>query len=144
MLRGHPQRLLVVGGAGDDQHGAEDLLAVDRHVGGDVVEQGRSEVEALLMPFHGEAATVGEECRPLVDALLDVALDPLDGRPCDQGAVVDVGCERRGPTRSWATRSVSLAASASAVSCPTGTATEMAMQRSPAEPYPEPISASTA
>ncbi len=39
-----------------------------------------------------------------------------------------------GPTRSAATSGDSLATSASAVSSPTTTATEMAMQRSPAAP----------
>ena len=39
-----------------------------------------------------------------------------------------------GPTFSASTRGASFATSASAVSSPTGTATEIAMQRSPAEP----------
>ena len=47
------------------------------------------------------------------------------------------------PMRSCRARSASFGMSASALS-PTRTATEMAMQRSPAEPYAAPISASTA
>src|ERR1700722_17130618 len=35
-----PQRLFVVVSPDDAQHRAEDLVGVDRHVGGDVVEQG--------------------------------------------------------------------------------------------------------
>jgi hypothetical protein len=46
------------------------------------------------------------------------------------------------PIFSARTRGASFATSASAVSSPTATATEIAMQRSPAEPYPAPINAS--
>jgi hypothetical protein len=49
-----------------------------------------------------------------------------------------------GPIFRLSTRGISLSISRSAVFSPTGTATEIAMQRSPAEPYPAPISASTA
>src|ERR1700756_3078189 len=40
VLRGQAQRLLVVVGPDYAQHRPEDLVGVDRHVGGDVVEEG--------------------------------------------------------------------------------------------------------
>ncbi len=49
-----------------------------------------------------------------------------------------------GPIFRLSTRGISLLIRASAVFSPTGTATETAMQRSPAEPKPAPIRASTA
>src|SRR3984957_10843063 len=54
-----PQRVFVVVCAHDAQHRAEDLVGVDRHVGGDVVEQCGPDEEALLQAGVIEGQFVG-------------------------------------------------------------------------------------
>src|SRR6478736_147304 len=61
-------------GADDGEHRSEDLFTGDRHVGGDVGEDGWTDVEALVDAF-GQARAAGNERCALVDALLDQALD---------------------------------------------------------------------
>src|SRR5579883_2074582 len=58
MIRRQRQRLLVIMRANDRQHRAEDLLLVDAHVLGDVIEQAAAEIEAVLVALHLEAAAV--------------------------------------------------------------------------------------
>ena len=56
------------------EHRPEDLLARDRHVVGDVGEDGRADIEALVDAL-GQARTAGDQRRAFVDALLDQRLD---------------------------------------------------------------------
>lgn len=95
------------------------------------------------MPGQDEVPSVDDEFRALLDTEVDVTADPVDGVPPDQGPKSASGSSLR-PIRSEPMRSFRRATRASAVSSPTGTATEIAIQRSPAEPYPAPIRASTA
>ena len=90
-----PQRLFVVVGAHDAQHRAEDLVGVDRHVGGDVVEQGGPDEEALLQAgviegqlVGGALAAVDHQLGARLDALADVVAHPLERGLGDQRAVV--------------------------------------------------------
>src|SRR5438105_7611549 len=66
-------------GADDGQHRSEDFLLRDRHVVGDVGEDGRTDIEALVDAFR-QTWSAGHEGGALVDALLDQRLDlvPLD------------------------------------------------------------------
>src|SRR5215211_295684 len=61
-------------GADDGQYRSEDLFAGDRHVVGDVGEDGRADIEALVDAL-GETRTTGHQRRAFVDALLDQRLD---------------------------------------------------------------------
>ena len=47
MFGGQPQCFFVIVSAHDAQHRAEDLVGVDRHITGDVVEQGGADEVAL-------------------------------------------------------------------------------------------------
>ena len=76
---GSAQRFFVVVGADDAQHRAEDLVGVDRHVGGDVVEQRRAdevaafEVRVAELQFvAGAFAAVDDDFGAGLDALVDV------------------------------------------------------------------------
>ncbi len=95
-----PQRLFVVLGADDAQHRAEDLVGVDRHVGGDVVEQRRAdEVAALevrvaeLQIVAGAFAAVDDDLGAGLHALVDVVADALQRSLGDQRAVVGLRVE---------------------------------------------------
>src|ERR1700704_2926405 len=68
-------------GTEDREHGSEDFLPRNRHVVGDVGEDGRADVEALVDAFRQTRATGDQGCA-FVDALLDQRLDlvPLDAR----------------------------------------------------------------
>src|SRR6478735_12372486 len=68
---GHAHRFVVTVERDDDQHGAEDLLAGDGHVVGDVGEQ-RGLHEPTLVELLGPTAT-GDDACTLFLALLDVA-----------------------------------------------------------------------
>jgi hypothetical protein len=58
------ERRLVVGLADHGEHRAEDLVLVDPHVLGDVVEQAAADEEAVLVALHLEVAAVDDELRP--------------------------------------------------------------------------------
>ncbi len=73
VLVDHAGRRLVVRRTHDRQHRAEDLLLIDRHVGGDVVEQRAAQEVAVLVALHLEAASVDHELGALALALVDVA-----------------------------------------------------------------------
>ena len=90
VVHGEAQRLLVGLRAHGREDRAEDLLLVDRHVLGDVVEQARADEVAVLVALHLEAAAVDGERRALLHALVDEAEDPLPRLGGDHGAVVDV------------------------------------------------------
>jgi hypothetical protein len=98
-----------------------------------VVEQGRADEEAVLVALQREAATVDDQLGALVDAHLDVALDPRLVGGADHGAVMGVlvGADADAKPPMAAT---SFSRRATAVFSPTGTTTGRAMQRSPAEP----------
>ena len=116
----------------DSEDGAEDLFAVDLHLGLYVVEEAGSEEEAFA-PGQGGLAAVDDELSALLCAVLDVVRDAFE-----------MGLVTSGPssapsfmpslTWSFSMRCSSLPRRASAVALPTVTATEIAMQRSPAEP----------
>ena len=80
---GDLERLVLVGVLDDRQHRAEDLLLRDRHVGGDIGEDGGAHEVALLVRSLGAA---DDDASALVDALLDVADDALSLRPRHQRA----------------------------------------------------------
>ncbi len=91
---GDADGLVLVVVAEDREDRAEDLLLGDRHVGGDVGEDGRADEVALLGGGFGAARN---QARALGDALLDVTAHPgllfgVDDR-ADAGAVLG-GCRR--------------------------------------------------
>ena len=59
-----------------------------------MVEEGRADEEAFLMALEREAAAVDDQLGALVDAHLDVVLDPLLVRGADHRAVMRVGIGR--------------------------------------------------
>src|SRR5579863_6815978 len=63
---GDPDRILLVLGTQDRQHGAEDLLARDRHVVGNVGEDGWTDVEALVHAFR-QTRSAGNQRRTFLD-----------------------------------------------------------------------------
>src|SRR5690349_14091555 len=68
---GEADRFVVAVERDDDEHGAEDLLACDRHVVGDVGEERRLH-EPALVELLG-TTTTGDDARAFGLALLDVA-----------------------------------------------------------------------
>ena len=81
--------------AHDAQHRAEDLVGVDRHVGGDIVEERGADEEALLQAVviegqlvGGALAAVDHQVGTRLNALADVVADPLERGLGDQRAVV--------------------------------------------------------
>src|SRR3546814_14193813 len=62
MLARQPHRRLEIWRALDLEHGTENLLAIARHVGGDMIEQGRADEETAFMPLQLEP-TRSEERR---------------------------------------------------------------------------------
>src|ERR1700743_3556133 len=78
---GDPHGIFFVLGADDGENGAEDFLARDRHIVGDVGKDRRANVEALVDTL-GEAGAAGNERRTFLDALVDQRLDlvPLNAR----------------------------------------------------------------
>src|SRR3546814_13762443 len=56
--------------------GTENLLAIARHVGGDMIEQGRADEETAFMPLQIEPTPIDHQFGALVDALLDPGFDP--------------------------------------------------------------------
>ncbi|MNE74371.1 hypothetical protein D3C80_1704480 [compost metagenome] len=67
------------------QHRAKDFLAVDAHLGGDVVEQRGAQPEAVFKAgFSGyEVATIDQQLSTGFHALIDVARDSLQRRTAD-------------------------------------------------------------
>ena len=87
---GELERLFVGFGAHGGEDGAEDLFAVDVHVGGDVVEEAGADEEAVLVALHREAAAVDREGGAGLHAGFDEAEDFGLGRLGDDGAEIDV------------------------------------------------------
>src|ERR1700704_2979283 len=76
---GNLDGLRLVLGAKDGQHRSKDFLARDRHVVGDVGEDGRADIKALVDAFR-QARAAGDQRCAFLDALVDQCLDlvPLD------------------------------------------------------------------
>src|SRR3569833_27748 len=76
---GDARRGGLVLGADDGEHRTKDLLARDRHLIGHAGEDGRTDIEALVVPL-GQARTTGHQGRTFLDAHVDQRLDlvPLD------------------------------------------------------------------
>ena len=68
------------------QHRTEHLVAVDRHLGRDAVEQRRADPEALLVAGHLEPAAVAAQLGALLDAGVDRARHPVARGAGDQRA----------------------------------------------------------
>ena len=83
----------LVHGAGTDhrQHRAEDLLRVDVHRRGDVVDHGRAHEEAVLVAGHREPAAVDGEGGALGRAGADQVDDPVARSGSDHRAHLAVG-----------------------------------------------------
>ena len=77
--------------AHDGEHRAEDLVAVDVHLGRDAVEQRRADEEAVALDL--ELAAVDDDVGALRLAAVDVADDPLARLRGDDRAHVGVGLE---------------------------------------------------
>src|SRR5437868_4439147 len=77
VLRRKPHRFLEILRPDHLQDRPENLVLVGLHVGRDPIEEGGADEEALLMPLKREAAAVDHQLGALVDAHLDVMLDPL-------------------------------------------------------------------
>src|SRR5580704_15872313 len=75
-------------GPEDDEHRTEDLVGIDVHVGGDVVEQARADEEAVLVAGHVQAAAVHDERGAGLLAAVDVADDAVPGLRRDHRAHV--------------------------------------------------------
>ena len=62
----------VVGlGSDDAEHGPEDLLAVDPHLGGHMVEEGHAQEVAVRVFGHVEGSPVVDQLRPFGHAFVD-------------------------------------------------------------------------
>src|SRR3546814_13633133 len=94
MLRRQFERGFEIGRADDLEDGAEDFFLVTFHVGGDMVEQGRTDEEALFMALQRETAAVDHEFGAFVGAFRDPALDLVLVRLRHHGAVMRLGIGR--------------------------------------------------
>jgi hypothetical protein len=79
VAHGQVDRLVVGLRPHGGEHGAEDLLLVDVHLGRDAVEEAGADEEAVLVALHPEAAAVDHELGALFDALVDEAEDAALG-----------------------------------------------------------------
>ena len=87
-------RGVLVGDPVDDRRGAEELLAVDVHLGRHVGEHGRCEERTV-------AGAAGQQRRALLDGLVDLLLQVLGrglGRDGAEHRVVECRVGRRRPT----------------------------------------------
>ncbi|MOA14982.1 hypothetical protein D3C78_1351180 [compost metagenome] len=74
------------------QHRAKNLILVDRHLWGDVIEQCRPNKKALVVSFHIQAPAIDQQLRAFGHALLDIVFDfrlmlSSDNRPHFTGLV---------------------------------------------------------
>ena len=92
MLVRQSERVVVGLGAHDREHGAEDLLFVNAHIGGDVVEERTADVKAFLVALHREAAAVDDKARAFRDAHVDVAFHLLEVLRRDERSEVGIEC----------------------------------------------------
>src|SRR3546814_9691421 len=75
----------------DAEHGPEDLLLVERHLGRDVVEQRAADEVAVLVALQRSAAAVDNQLRAFLDALVDQPLYALLRLGGDERAHVRLG-----------------------------------------------------
>src|SRR4030095_9977686 len=94
MLAWQSQRFFETIGADDLQNRPENLFLIRAEVRLYMVEQGRTDKEALLVPLQGEATAVDHQLATLVDAHLDVVLDALLVSFVDHRAVMRLGVGR--------------------------------------------------
>src|ERR1700731_755409 len=81
---GDPDRVFLVLGTHDHEHRPEDFLTRDGHVLGDVGEDGRANIQALVDAFR-QTGTAGDQGGAFLDALLDQALDLVPLAAVDDG-----------------------------------------------------------
>ena len=67
--------------ADDAEHGSEDLLGVNRHVRADVVDQCRTDEEAVFEALDSEVAAVEHQSGSIGLTLADEALDLVAAKP---------------------------------------------------------------
>src|SRR5450830_158636 len=123
------------------QHRPEDLFFIDTHLRRHAIKQTAAKEETLLMPGNAQATAIDHQLSPRSHAVFYIATDlipPLTSGPISRPHDVPA------PIFSALTCGTNLAINASATWSPTQTATEIAMQRSPQEPYAAPIKALTA
>ena len=113
---------------------AKDFFFIDVHVGSYVIKQMRPNKEAVFIPLQAEITAIDHQFRTLINTALHQAKDVLFRRRCDNRAVIHIIPAVYGPTFSFSMRGTKASIKRSAVSSPTGTATEIAIQRSPAAP----------
>jgi hypothetical protein len=94
----------------------------------------RAHEVAVLIALQLEAAPVDDQLGALIDARLHEPLMRVSASRGDDGAVIHVLARGVGADLELSMRGTSFSIRRSAVSSPTGTATETAMQRSPAAP----------
>src|ERR1700676_2652876 len=82
------QRLLVVMRAHHREHRAKNLLLVDPHVLGHVVEQAAAHIEPVLIALHFEVTAVDREGSAFLDADLDGILDAVERLTRHQRTVI--------------------------------------------------------
>jgi len=94
------QCLLVVLRADDAQHRPEDLIGVDGHIRGDVVEQGGADEKATLKTLISEGqimagllAAVDHDLGPGLYARVDIAANPLERGLGDKRTIVSLRIE---------------------------------------------------
>ena len=90
------ESLVHILGADDREDRSEDLLARDRHVGADVIEDRGPDVEPALLPGHDGVPAVEQDRGPSPLRLGHVPLDPVLGLPRDDRAEVPARHHRAG------------------------------------------------
>ena len=137
MVVGERETLMEALGAHHGEHGAEDLLLVDAHVLGHIVEQATAHVEAVLVALHGEAAPVHGEGCAFLDADFDVILVLSRCALVTNGAEIGAGISRGADLEGFDARDQLFHQAGSPSPHPPAPPPRPpppAMQRSPAEP----------
>ena len=88
------QRGVEIGNPHHAQHRAEDFLAIDPHVRGDVIEQAATEEETVFVTVDLAAAAVDHQRRTFGNACIDIADDFVAMRASDQRAHLWFGTAR--------------------------------------------------
>src|SRR5262249_47389689 len=94
VLGGKSQRLLVVLGANDREHRAEDFLLVNAHAGRHLVEKAAAHEEAILVALQFEIAAVDLELGTFLDAEIDVVLHLVEVRLSHHRPIVGLWISR--------------------------------------------------
>ena len=104
VLVDHLDRIGIGRRADDREDGAEDLLAVDGHLGRDAVEQRAADVVSLFIALQRETAAVDDEFGAFGDALVDIAQHLVAVRAGDQRTHLGVLVCRRANLEAFDTR----------------------------------------